>query len=204
MNTKVKICGLTKIDEVKLLADNQVEYAGIVMFYEKSKRNNTKENANLILKELKKSNIKTVAVVVSPNVLQVQEIKDMGFDYIQIHGNLDIDSINHIDIPIFRALNVDNFSQYEKECEYENVEGFLFDSQKPGSGETFDWQLINNIKRNEKLVILAGGLNIENVAEAIKVVKPDIVDVSSSVEGENGKDLYKIRGFVKEVRKDAN
>lgn len=201
MKTKIKICGLTKTEEVKMLVDNAVDYAGIVMFYEKSKRNNSISNAADILKELKKNNIKSVAVVVSPDAEQIKIIEKMGFDYIQIHGKYNID--NRINIKVFRGLNVDNFNEYEKECENHNIEGFVFDSKESGSGKTFDWKLLDNINRRDKLVILAGGLNIDNVAEAIEKVRPDIVDVSSAVEGEHGKDLYKIRGFVKEVRKGA-
>ena len=77
----------------------------------------------------------------------------------------------------------------------------MFDAQEPGSGKTFDWKLVTDIPRDEKLFLLAGGLHPDNVAEAIAAIHPDGVDVSSGVEftDKPGKDAKKIKQFVDNV-----
>lgn len=80
------------------------------------------------------------------------------------------------------------------------VIGYVYDALVPGSGQTCDWSMVSSIPRNGDLLILAGGLNSSNINEAIHYVKPDVVDVSSGVEGEYGKDEDKIKEFVRMVR----
>ena len=87
--TKVKVCGLTREEEAKMLADCRVEFAGMVLFFPKSKRNVTLQQAEKILAALKKYGVsKSVAVTVSPTKEQVEQIMRLGFNYIQIHGTL--------------------------------------------------------------------------------------------------------------------
>lgn len=201
MKTRIKICGITKLEEINMILQNQVDYVGMVLFYPKSKRNNTIENARKLLKALDINSIKTVAVTVSPTVSQVQEIQDAGFDYIQIHGTLPKESFDEIRIPILRAFNVNDMDMYEVYHNCSKVYGYVFDAVIPGSGKTFDWTILDKVPRDDKLFILAGGLNQQNVGEAIKRIKPDVVDVSSGVEGVNGKDVLKIKEFVDNVYK---
>ncbi|MFA9376440.1 MAG: phosphoribosylanthranilate isomerase [Lachnotalea sp.] len=202
MNTKIKICGITKREEVEMLLDNQVAYAGMVLFYPKSKRNNTLENAKILLEMLKDSSIETVAVTVSPTKEEIRNIQEVGFDYIQIHGMLSKESFDEIEIPILRAFNVTDLNLYDKYHKCHKVYGYVFDAAIPGSGKTFDWSMLDDIPRDEKLFILAGGLCKDNIEEAIKRIKPDVVDVSSGVEGESGKEASKIREFVTKVRQE--
>lgn len=198
---KIKICGLTKSEEAGFLNRNQVNYAGMVLFYNKSKRNINIEQAKVIMNELDNS-IKSVAVVVSPSVKQAIEIEKAGFDYIQIHGTILEELFAHIHIPVLKAFNITDMDKYEEYHNCNGIAGYVFDAQEPGSGKTFDWSMVKNLPRDEKLFILAGGLNAENVCEAVKYLKPDVVDVSSGVENDNGniKDERKIREFVKKVR----
>lgn len=200
MGTKIKICGITKPEEVKMLIDNQVAYAGMVLFYPKSKRNNTPENAKLLMEEFAASSIETVAVTVSPTVDEIKTIQTLAFDYIQIHGELTKESFDEIKIPILRAFNVSDLDKYETYHKCPKVYGYVFDAAVPGSGKTFDWSILDKMPRDEKLFILAGGLNKDNVEEAIQRLKPDVVDVSSGVEGLAGKDASKIREFVERVK----
>lgn len=201
MNTKIKICGITKPEEVKMLSDNQVDYAGMVVFYPKSKRNNTILNAKGIVRTLKNVSISTVAVTVSPSVEQIKQIQETGFDVIQIHGPLSKEAFDEIKLPIFRAFNVTDLDQYEIYHNCPKVQGYVFDAVIPGSGTTFDWSILDQIPRDNKLFILAGGLNQENVGDAIKRLRPDVVDVSSGVEGSNGKSDTKIKEFVETVKR---
>ena len=211
MVPKIKICGLTDSSEVSYLADS-VDYAGIVMFFEKSKRNNTPETAVPVLaaiKELAKDgiHIKTVAVVVSPDVEQVKLIEALGFDIIQIHGELKPEVLENIKIPIFRAYNLESESDIEELANEPKIYGILFDGKVPGSGNTFDWSMLKAFDRKDKLLILAGGLDETNIADAIREVSPDIVDVSSGVEykdakttGQKGKDPERIKAFIAAVK----
>jgi phosphoribosylanthranilate isomerase len=198
---KIKICGLTKTEEAEYLNKNKVDYAGMVLFFDKSKRNISIEQAKNIMRKLD-SNIKKVAVVVSPNIEQAKEIELAGFDYIQIHGEIPKDLFANIHIPVFKAFNIVDMDKYEEYHSCDRIVGYVFDAQEAGSGKTFDWSLVKNIPRDEKIFILAGGLNPDNVGDAIKYLKPDGVDVSSGVENESGnmKDENKINDFVKAVR----
>lgn len=209
--TGIKICGITTCEEATWLVKEKVDYAGIVLFYEKSKRVNTVENAYGILRILKvpgKENpTKAVAVTVSPTVEQIAIIQKLGFDYIQIHGGLSKEAFDMIQIPIIRAMNGDNFDLLDRFLECPKIEAILFDAPEYGSGKTFDWSILtkhlDKVRNSEKLCVLAGGLHASNVEEAIKTVQPDIVDVSSGVEIaplEVGKDRKKIIEFIGKVR----
>ncbi len=200
--TKIKICGLTNINDVELINNNKVEYAGFVVFVPKSKRNNDLQNAGVLLKSLDK-NITAVAVTISPDIGKAIAIEKAGFSFIQIHGEVPEGLYERTGLKVIKAFNVKDISSFDKFLENDRIVGFLFDARKPGSGKTFDWNILKEIKRpDNKLFILAGGLDKDNVKEAIDFVNPDMVDVSSGVENDNGigKDPIKIKAFVSEVR----
>lgn len=199
-STKIKICGLTSPAEARFLNENHVDFAGMVLFFPKSKRNISIEQAMEIMAALDAS-IKRVAVVVSPSIEQIRQIEAAGFDYIQIHGEIP-ETEAAIAIPIFKAFNVSDMNSYEKYHNDSRIAGYVFDAIEPGSGKTFDWRLVDNIPRDEKLLLLAGGLNPDNVRMAIEAVHPDGVDVSSGVENDDGagKNPEKIRAFATAVK----
>lgn len=203
-NTKIKICGLTSPAEARYLNENHVDFAGMVLFFPKSKRNISIEQAKEIMAALDAS-IKRVAVVVSPSIEQVRQIEAAGFDYVQIHGEIpetETEAEAAIAIPILKAFNVSDMGSYEKYHNDSRIAGYVFDAIEPGSGKTFDWKLVDNIPRDEKLLLLAGGLNPDNVRMAIEAVHPDGVDVSSGVENDDGagKNPDKIHDFVAAVK----
>lgn len=203
-NTKIKICGLTSPAEARYLNENHVDFAGMVLFFPKSKRNISIEQAMEIMAALDAS-IKRVAVVVSPSIEQVRQIEAAGFDYVQIHGEIpetETEAEAAIAIPILKAFNVSDMDSYEKYHNDSRIAGYVFDAIEPGSGKTFDWKLVDNIPRDEKLLLLAGGLNPDNVRMAIEAVHPDGVDVSSGVENDNGADKNpdKIHDFVAAIK----
>ena len=193
----VKICGITDVEETEYLNENNVDMAGMVLYFPKSKRNITLEKAKEIMASLNE-NIKKVAVVVSPSIEQVKSIENAGFDFVQIHKDLPDGLFNETLIDVLKAFNVNDLEELGKYKNIENIKGYVFDAPTYGSGETFDWSLLNNFKRDDKLFILAGGLNGDNVRDGIKAVQPDGVDVSSGVENDNGvgKSREKIREFV--------
>ena len=201
---KIKICGLTHPKEAEYLNNNHVDFAGIVMFFPKSKRNATPEQASRILNALSPE-IKRVAVVVSPTLEQALIIEQLGFDYIQIHGNIS-ELLADIKLPVLKAFNISDMQQYDYLRSFPQIVGYVFDAQEPGSGKTFDWSLVKNIPRDGKLLLLAGGLTPDNAADAISNVAPDGLDVSSGVEYDDGtgKDPEKVERFVKNIRQLKN
>lgn len=199
---KIKICGLTNPKEAEYLNNHQVDFAGFVLFFPKSKRNVSIEQAQEIMRQLEPS-IKKVAVVVSPTIDQAKQICQAGFDYIQIHGDLSNQLLDSLSLPILKAFNVKDMDKFSFFQSCEKIAGYVFDAQEPGSGECFDWSLCQSLPRDEKLFLLAGGLYPDNVATAISALQPDGVDVSSGVEYCKeiiGKSPEKISAFVKAVR----
>ena len=123
-----------------------------------------------------------MAVVVSPSVEQVEIIQTAGFDYIQIHGSLAEEVYDAVHIPILRAFNVSDMNEFTRMQKLDKIEGYIFDSHDPGSGSPFDWSLLEQIQRDDRLLFLAGGIHEGNVQEAMIRVNPDGIDVSSAVE----------------------
>ena len=199
--TKIKICGLTTPQEAEWVSKSQVDYAGMVLFFPKSKRNITIEQAKEIMKSMLPQ-IQKVAVVVSPSALQIKEIQKAGFDIVQIHGQVLPEALETLRIPFLRAFNVDNMQEWERYEAEPKCIGYVFDAVKPGSGETFDWGSIPNLPEDGKPYLLAGGLNPDNVGSAVAAMHPYGVDVSSGVERDSGtgKDPEKMEAFVRAVR----
>lgn len=198
----IKVCGLTTKKEAEFLNENKVDLAGMVMFFPKSKRNITPKTAMEIISSLDK-NIKKVAVVVSPTYEEIKIIESLDFDYVQIHGELSEELESKINLPILKAFNIKDMDLYERYQKSQKVVGYVFDAQEPGSGKVFDWSLVKTLPKDDKMLILAGGLNPENVEKAIEYIHPDGVDVSSGVEYSDipGKDPEKIKRFVENARK---
>lgn len=196
----VKVCGLTDTVEADYLNKNKVDFAGFVLFFPKSKRNISIEKAEQIMAELDE-NIKKVAVIVSPDESEIQQINGSGFDYVQIHGEIKDRLLEQISKPVFKAFNIKDIKNIHKYQNNAKIVGYVFDAAVPGSGKVFDWSILNDIKRDAKTFILAGGLNDSNVREAIKLVNPDVVDVSSGVEYDSGsgKDPEKIKQFIRQL-----
>ena len=199
--TKIKICGLTTPQEAEWVSKAQADYVGMVLFFPKSKRNITIEQAKEIMKSMLPQ-IQKVAVVVSPSALQIKEIQEAGFDIVQIHGQVLPEALETLRIPFLRAFNVDNMQEWERYEAEPKCIGYVFDAVKSGSGETFDWSSIPNLPEDGKPYLLAGGLNPANVGGAIAAMHPYGVDVSSGVERDSGmgKDPEKMGAFVRAVR----
>lgn len=209
---QVKICGLTKTEEAAYLNDVGADYAGFV-FYPKSKRNVSFTQSKEIREQLKPQ-IQAVAVTVSPDVELVRRIIDSGFDIAQIHGELHKEVLETASIPIWYAVNIIKEEELLQKAEafmkmpqhlQKKIEAIVVDGASYGGGKTFDWKQADVKNAAAELLmhrkfVLAGGLNESNVQEGMKLFSPDVVDVSSGVEGENGKDKTKINKFVRKVR----
>ena len=201
MSVKVKICGLVSAEDAVNVSESGADMAGMVLFFPKSKRNITIKKAQEIMGSLSEE-IKKCAVTVSPTAEQVRDINDAGFDILQVHGDLSDEAYNEAAIPIIKAFNVTDIDGFNKYSALDKVCGYVFDAAEYGSGKCFDWRLLDDLPRDGKMFILAGGLTPENVFNAVKRVNPDCVDVSSGVEKVSGigKDREKIFSFVKNAR----
>lgn len=199
--TKVKICGIKNPTDIKCINTLSPDFAGFVMFFEKSHRNISPEKAQKLLSALD-PNIKSVAVTVSPTEEQLEQIYNLGFDYVQIHGNITDEVLKNSKTPIIRAINVSGTDSLTDLDNYKNVKGILFDSAVPGSGKSFDWSMLKKLPKTDKMLFLAGGLTADNVAAAICQVHPYAVDVSSGVElsDKSGKDFELVRTFIENAR----
>ena len=195
--TQIKICGFTDPKEAAFISYPDVSYMGMVLFFEKSKRNISLETAKAIMRAAD-PRIRKVAVVVSPTVEQAKDIEKAGFDFLQVHGVLQKDVLIETAIPIIRAYN----GGAGEEAENPRICAYLFDAAEPGSGKAFDWKMLAEKKRT-KPWFLAGGLTAGNVGRAISLIHPDVVDISSGVEytDRKGKDPEKIAAFVRAVQR---
>lgn len=198
---KIKICGITTPAEAEFLNRLGPDIAGMVLFFPKSKRNVSIEDAKVILGSFSRE-IKKAAVMVSPSFEQACEAIEAGFDILQIHGEVGERILRETDIPIFKAFNIKDLDQWERYHREERIAGYVMDAAEPGSGKPYDRSILDKIPRDDKFFMLAGGLDPQNVAEAISEVSPDGVDVSSGVEYDDrkGKDPEKLKRFFEAVR----
>ncbi len=198
-DTLVKICGLTNIDDALDAIELGADFLGF-NFYPQSPRFIEEEQAFQLFQEIP-TNIPKVGIFVNE---PIQEVVDkairLGLDYLQFHGDESPQSLNVLGRPWFKAFRLKDesvlkeISQYE--CEWILVDAY---SQKAygGTGLVAPWDLVREAKNIGKKLILAGGLNEENIAMAVTAVRPFMVDVSSGVESEPGrKDRQRMAEFI--------
>ncbi|PFI24979.1 phosphoribosylanthranilate isomerase [Bacillus cereus] len=195
---KVKICGITDVETAKRACEYGADAIGFV--FAESKRKITPEQAKEIIDELP-AHVLKVGVFVNESVEVIQKIADeCGLTHVQLHGDEDNHQIERLNIPSIKSLGVTSEEDMKNAQTYE-TDYLLFDSPKEkfhgGNGKTFSWELLAHMpKELRKKTILAGGLNILNIEEAIRTVQPYMVDVSSGVETEGKKDIKKIKQFI--------
>lgn len=197
---KVKICGIRDISTALFAIENGADALGFV--FAESKRKINPEAAGEIIRELPGEVLK-VGVFVNETKATIEEIANVsGINVIQLHGDETPEFCSSFSLPVIKALSVgspDDLSQLDEfSCEY-----ILLDSPKGkyrgGNGVSFDWSILNKPLQDIKM-ILAGGLNPENVGEGIKAANPYMVDVSSGVETEGKKDPEKIKRFIENAK----
>ncbi|PCH64591.1 MAG: phosphoribosylanthranilate isomerase [Gammaproteobacteria bacterium] len=201
MKTRVKICGITRRQDAEFAVENGADALGLV-FYPASPRAVTIAQAKDIVAKLPPF-INIVALFVNAEVEQVQAcLNELPIDILQFHGDESAAYCEQFGKTYLKAIRMhDNVDLITLADEYSSASAILLDSYQAGvpggTGQVFDWSLIKKI---DKPIILAGGLNIDNVAMAIKQVQPYAVDVSGGVEQSKGiKDHQKISAFMQEV-----
>lgn len=203
MSVRVKICGITRVEDALVAARLGAHAIGLV-FWEQSARYVTPEVAHKIVAALPPF-VSAVGVYVDPDPAWVEKTSSVaGLSLLQFHGDESPGFCGQFSLPYIKAIRVRSgidLLQYAT-C-YANAKGLLLDAYikdaPGGTGDTFDWSLI---PQNLPLpVILSGGLHSANVTAAIKQVQPWAVDVSSGVEATKGiKDTEKIAAFMRGVR----
>ena len=192
--TRIKMCGLSREVDIKAANELKPDYIGFV-FWEKSRRYVTDERAGE-LKKLLDPGIKAVGVFFDDDIKHVIRLaKDGIIDMIQLHGHEDeayMDEIRkQVNIPIIRAFIIK--SQKEVLAVDRSKADYVLLDAGTGSGETINWGLLSDIKRE---YFLAGGLTPQNVSEAISSLHPYAVDVSSGIETDGFKDPDKMKKFI--------
>ena len=205
-NTKIKLCGLFRPEDIEAVNALRPEYIGFV-FFKKSSRNVSPETALALKKQLNKD-IKAVGVFVDEDISYIKSIADQKtIDIVQLHGHEDNEYIRAlkrlVDLPVIKAIQITDESSFDRNNSSE-ADYYLLDSGM-GTGKAFDWDLIKDkLQSLDKKVFLAGGLYPENVSDAIKILHPFAVDVSSGIETNKCKDIEKMRRFVEAARRNTN
>lgn len=188
--TRVKICGMTDMEEVRYAVAAGVDALGFI-FAQASPRYIEPERAKAIIGSLPPF-VDAVGVFLNDDAEHVEEIVQYcNLTVIQLHGSETPDYCRRFQTRVVKAFQVHDQLQADDLRPYEDVvAGFLLDTydkkQAGGTGQTFDWSIIDKLQP-ERPVILAGGLGPANVAQAISAVRPFAVDVNSAIETEPGR-----------------
>jgi phosphoribosylanthranilate isomerase len=201
---KVKICGITRVEDALEAARLGADALGF-NFWPRSKRYVAPAEARAIVRRLPPF-VTAVGVFVDASREEILRAADAsGIRVAQLHGDEPPELCASLPLPVLKALRIADGHALAALAAYE-VSGFLLDAPSPGyggSGATFDWSLAAEAAAVVP-VVLAGGLTPENVAEAVRVVRPWGVDVASGVERSPGvKDLDKVRRFIEAAKKES-
>lgn len=190
-----KLCGFTDEESVKIAIAEKCDFLGFV-FYDKSPRFITPENAAIISAKVPPS-IARVAVVVNPNQSLLQKISEkFAPDFFQFHGDETVEFLKKVrkkfpKIKIIKAFRIASGKDLELINNFESAADlFLFDAKTSnefgGSGKNFDWKNLQNFS-SKKDWFLSGGLNIKNIEKALEITGAKLIDISSGIEKIRGK-----------------
>ena len=205
----IKICGIQNKETLMCCENNNVNFFGMV-FYPKSPRNITFENASILQEISYELNINGVGVFVDENIDKLKKmIKDLKLKFVQLHGSEDEDYIKILkkdDLKIIKSISINNNNDLNKIYRYHSVDYFLFDykplkSELPGgNSKSFDWNILKNLE-TKKPWFLSGGVNTNNIKKIINDINPFGIDLSSGVEKGLGiKDNHIINNFIRKLK----
>ena len=196
--TELKICGLKRLEDIVAVNRHGADFAGFV-FFEKSKRYVDPYKANELI-SLLRTDIKPVGVFMDEpldNVVRIARIT--GVEMVQLHGHESEEYVEYVkrtlDRPVIKAYKASEEGALEKAAN--SAADYVMIDSGAGTGKKFDWSILKDFKRD---YFLAGGLDPDSVCEAIRMLEPFAVDVSSGVETDGIKDEKKIAEFIKAVR----
>jgi phosphoribosylanthranilate isomerase len=203
MSVRVKICGITSPEQALMAQDAGADLLGLVI-YPKSSRYVDVQRAVQIRQVIGPKTQCVVLLVNADEALVHEVIKQVKPDLLQFHGDESPVFCQQFNFPYIRAIRMREGLDIDAEVSAYHAEGgFLFDAwsedQYGGTGHQFDWSRLPT--STDYPLILAGGLNPDNVAEAVRLVRPDMVDVSGGVELSPGiKDRAKVAAFVRHAK----
>lgn len=200
--TKIKICGLFNPEDANFVNAAMPDFIGFV-FCEKSRRYISPTEANKLRKKINKKIISVGVFVESPQVEIVNLFRNKTISIVQLHGEEDEAYINSLrdlipEAQIWKAFKIESISDLESAAK-SSADKVLLDNGK-GTGVCFEWSIIKEFPRE---IILAGGLNPENIPDAIERFHPFAVDLSSGVETNGIKDEAKILAAVKAAKRSV-
>lgn len=202
---KVKICGITNIEDALISADLGADALGFI-FYKKSKRFIEYNNAGEIISLLPEG-IKKIGVFVNAGHELINKVSaETGLTEVQLHGDETQEEINKIILPVWKAFRVNEEFDFNILKEFKNCSYMLdtySENEIGGTGKSFNWNIIPNEIRNN--IILAGGISADKIEEIYKNISPAWIDVSSSLESYPGKkDKTKLSEFFNSINKLRN
>ena len=204
-----KICGIQNEDTLICCENNSVDFFGMI-FYPKSPRNISIEDASNLQKKSENLNINGVGVFVNKNINEIEDIiKKVRLKYVQLHGSEDeeyIKTLKRIGVKVIKSISISNINDLSNISKYNSSDYFLFD-YKPmknelpgGNAKSFDWNILKNLNTS-KPWFLSGGISIKNIQEILNDINPFGVDLSSGVEKELGiKDNQIINNFIDKLK----
>ena len=204
-----KICGIKNEDTLICCEENSVDFFGMI-FYPKSPRNISIEDASNLQKKSENLNINGVGVFVNKNINEIADIiKKVKLKYVQLHGSEDeeyIKTLKRNGVKVIKSISISNINDLRNISNYNSSDYFLFD-YKPmknelpgGNAKSFDWNILKNLNTN-KPWFLSGGISIKNIQEILNDINPFGVDLSSGVEKELGiKDNHIINNFIDKLK----
>lgn len=201
IRTRVKICGIATAAAASSAIDAGADALGLV-FYEPSSRNLSIEKAAEIA-SVAHPFVSLVGLFVDADETRVRQVlNQVPVQVLQFHGSETPEFCASFGIPYIKALRVNESTDIEAEAEaYSTAQAILLDAYREGvpggTGESFNWDLVPNLEQH---IVLAGGLDSENIEQAISTVRPYAVDTSGGVESAPGvKDPARIRAFIEQV-----
>jgi phosphoribosylanthranilate isomerase len=205
---RIKICGITNIEDALLAADLGADALGFI-FYPPSPRAIAADAARDIIAQLPPF-VTTVGVFVDEDAAAVKELAAaVGLDWLQLHGRETPEYCQGLGRRVIKGFRIRDENSLAGLAAYRGaVQAFLLDTYKKGqvggTGETFNWDLAHQARKYGP-IILAGGLTPENVAQAITTAQPQAVDVASGVEAAPGKkDPERLRAFFAAIKEAGN
>lgn len=208
MSLLIKICGLSTPETLDVALEAGADMVGFV-FFPPSPRNVSFDVARTLSARVKGRAKKVVLSVDADDALLSSVVDALAPDFLQLHGSELPERVSAIKarfrLPVIKALPVETRADFARVKDYAAVcDWLLFDAKAPadatrpgGLGKPFDWSLMRGIVPGVP-VMLSGGLDVSNVADAIRIAEPSAIDVSSGVESSPGrKDVKKIREFIR-------
>jgi phosphoribosylanthranilate isomerase len=183
---KIKLCGFTEVKTIETAIDYGCDFIGVV--FSKNSISYFYTNYAKNLASAIPNSIGRVAVVVNETLENLHKInQNFQPHFFQLHGDEDINYIENLKkifpkISIIKAISIFTKNDLSKIKNFDNhIDYFLLDNKNPGSGEVFDWKILQDFNPH-KPYFLSGGINIKNIDEAIKMVNPKFIDISSGIE----------------------